>query len=242
MPRLWTETIEAHRREVGEAIMHTTAALVSDHGLRSVTMSQIAEGAGIGRATLYKYFPDVESILLAWHERQIAAHLAHLIAVRDRLVDPGPRLAAVLEAYALIAHESRGHSDSELAAVLHQDQRVMQAERQLHGMISDLIGEGARTGDFRDDVESDELDPQGRRYWRWIDGEGEVVPVPASEPLRDECAHFLECIDRGVRLSPRDIFGDEYALFYAFAHFEAGRYAEAAAAARRRGTFTLARR
>jgi tetratricopeptide (TPR) repeat protein len=41
----------------------------------------------------------------------------------------------------------------------------------------------------------------------------------------------IECIDRGVRLSPRDTFGDEYQLYYAFAHFQAGRYAEAAAAA-----------
>jgi len=53
------------------------------------------------------------------------------------------------------------------------------------------------------------------------------------------CAHALggrsdqaiECIDRGVRLSPRDSFGDEYQLYYAFAHFQAGRYAEAASAA-----------
>ena len=41
----------------------------------------------------------------------------------------------------------------------------------------------------------------------------------------------IECIDRGVRLSPRDIFGDEYQLYYAFAYFQAGRYAEAASAA-----------
>jgi adenylate cyclase len=41
----------------------------------------------------------------------------------------------------------------------------------------------------------------------------------------------VECIDRGVRLSPRDIFGDEYQLYYAFAHFQAGRYADAASAA-----------
>jgi tetratricopeptide (TPR) repeat protein len=32
-------------------------------------------------------------------------------------------------------------------------------------------------------------------------------------------------------LSPRDIFGDAYELFYAFAYFQAGRFAEAAAAA-----------
>jgi AcrR family transcriptional regulator len=37
-------------------------------------MSQIAAETGIGRATLYKYFPDVEAILVAWHERQVAEH------------------------------------------------------------------------------------------------------------------------------------------------------------------------
>ena len=41
----------------------------------------------------------------------------------------------------------------------------------------------------------------------------------------------IECIDRGVRLSPRDIFGEEYQLYYAFAHFQAGRYIQAASAA-----------
>jgi predicted Zn-dependent protease len=34
-------------------------------------------------------------------------------------------------------------------------------------------------------------------------------------------------------LSPRDLFGDEYQLYYAFAYFQAGRYAEAASAAER---------
>ena len=56
VPKLWNETIEAHRRAVRDAILETTAALVAEHGLTSVTMSQIAEETGIGRATLYKYF------------------------------------------------------------------------------------------------------------------------------------------------------------------------------------------
>lgn len=43
----------------------------------------------------------------------------------------------------------------------------------------------------------------------------------------------IESIDHGVRLSPRDIFGDEYELYYAFAHFQAGRYGEAASASHR---------
>ena len=50
-----------------EAILDATGELVLSRGLLAVTMSDIAEATGIGRATLYKYFPDVEAILNAWH-------------------------------------------------------------------------------------------------------------------------------------------------------------------------------
>ncbi len=157
MPKLWTETIKAHRREVRDATLDATAALVGEHGLRSVTMSQIAEETGIGRATLYKYFPDVEAILRAWHERQISGHLEHLAAVRDAAGDALDRLEAVLEAYALIAHQSRGHHGSELAAFLHRDEQVARAEQHLRQMIRDLLTEAATIGAVRDDVPADEL-------------------------------------------------------------------------------------
>ena len=157
VPKLWNETIKAHRREVREAILETTWALVAERGLRSVTMSQIAEEAGIGRATLYKYFPDVEAILLAWHERQVTGHLKQLADVRDQAGDAGERLDAVLEAYALIFYESHGHQDSELAAFLHRDEQVAQAQLQLRDMVRDLLAEAAATGAVRNDVTPDEL-------------------------------------------------------------------------------------
>ncbi|MGH8933673.1 MAG: TetR/AcrR family transcriptional regulator [Egibacteraceae bacterium] len=157
MPRLWNETIEAHRRTVRDAVLATTAALVAEHGLLSVTMSRIAEETGIGRATLYKYFPDVEAILLAWHDRQITDHLAQLAEVRDQAGHAGQRLEAVLEAYALIAHEPHGHHDTELAALLHRDERVARAQQRVRDMIRDLLAEGAETGALRDDVAPDEL-------------------------------------------------------------------------------------
>ena len=104
MPKLWNDTIDAHRRAVRDATIDTTAELVAKHGLRAVTMAQIAEQTGIGRATLYKYFPDVESILLAWHERQIGAHLKQLAALGHQGGPAVKRLEAVLEAFALIQH------------------------------------------------------------------------------------------------------------------------------------------
>jgi len=156
MPKVWRETIEEHRRAVREATMDTAAALVAEHGLRAVTMSQIAQGTGIGRATLYKYYSDVESILQEWHERQISHHLDHLAAVRDRAGDEA-RLEAVLEAYALISHESRRDHDTELAALMHRGHHVARAERKLRRMIKDLIVEAQQAGGVRDDCAPDEL-------------------------------------------------------------------------------------
>jgi AcrR family transcriptional regulator len=154
MPRLWNETIEAHRREVREATLDATAELVASHGLRSVTMSQIAEQTGIGRATLYKYFQDVESILVAWHERQVARHLEQLADLRDQTRDSGAQLEAVLEAYAFIQHE---HHGTELAALLHRGSHVAHARRQLLDFIRELLAQGAERGNIRDDVAPDEL-------------------------------------------------------------------------------------
>ncbi len=154
VPKLWSETIEAHRRAVNDATLDTTAALVAEHGLASVTMSQIAEATGIGRATLYKYFPDIEAILLAWHERQVSGHLEQLAEVRNQAGTARGRLEAVLEFYALIQHE---HHGTELATVLHRGEHVGRAQRHLRNFIRDLLTEGAEAGDLRDDVAPDEL-------------------------------------------------------------------------------------
>jgi AcrR family transcriptional regulator len=158
VPKLWSETIQTHRREVRDAIVDTTVALVAEHGLRAVTMSQIAETTGIGRATLYKYFPDVETILVAWHERHVTAHLDHLVQLRDQADSAGTALEAVLEAYALISHQiAHQHHGSDLAALVHQGQHVTRAQHQLSHFLQNLLAEAAKSGDVRDDVSPGEL-------------------------------------------------------------------------------------
>ncbi len=154
MPKLWNDTIEAHRQAVRDATLDTTAMLVAEHGLTSVTMSRIAEQTGIGRATLYKYFPDVEAILAAWHERQISRHLQQLAAARDQAGTPTERLEAVLKLFAEI---SRQHTDTELVALLHRGEHVARAQHELRDLVRDLLAEGAKSGDLRDDVSPDEL-------------------------------------------------------------------------------------
>ena len=154
MPKIWSETIEAHRDAVREATINATAALVAEHGLTGVTMSQIAKDTGIGRATLYKYFPDVESILRAWHERQIDRHLTALLQVQA--ADPGERLAAVLSAYARAISHRHGH-DEDLAGGLHRSEHVAAAHGRLRRFVQELITDAAAAGAVRQDVPAGEL-------------------------------------------------------------------------------------
>jgi AcrR family transcriptional regulator len=162
VPRLWDATIDGHRRTVHAAILDTAAALVAERGLAGVTMSQIAQRAGIGRATLYKYFPDVEAIVLAWHERQVADHLRRLNDVAEAVPDPGERLRSVLQSYAELsagqhadAH-GMGHTP-DLAAPLHRAEHVHTARQRLHALITEIITAAAETGTVRTDVPAAEL-------------------------------------------------------------------------------------
>ncbi|TDU89983.1 TetR family transcriptional regulator [Kribbella voronezhensis] len=153
MPKLWNDTIEAHRNAVRAATLDAAADLVAEHGPAAVTMSQIAKATGIGRATLYKYFPDVDTILTAWHERQVRSHLDELTQVRDR-ADPSERLDAVLTAYAVLSYQ---HPRFELADSLHRAAHVSQARQHLHTLIRELLVEAGSTGDLRTDVPATEL-------------------------------------------------------------------------------------
>ena len=154
VPKLWSETIEEHRRAIHDATLDTTAALAREHGLAAVTMSQIAAATGIGRATLYKYFPDVEAILIAWHDRHVTRHLRQLAEARDAAPAAG-RIEAVLTAFALIQHQ---HHDTELpVALLHRGEHVARARRQLQDLVAELLAEGAEAGSVRSDIAPDEL-------------------------------------------------------------------------------------
>lgn len=157
VPKLWSHTIEAHRHDVREAILETTWALASERGLLGVTMSRIAEQVGIGRATLYKYFPDVESILAAWHERHVTEHLARLAELKDREGTVAGRLEAVLLGYARICFHRAGHGAAELGPLLHRGAQVATAQEHLHHLFRDLLTEAAAAGVVRQDAAPDEL-------------------------------------------------------------------------------------
>ncbi|MBP2350671.1 AcrR family transcriptional regulator [Kribbella aluminosa] len=106
-------------------------------------MAEIAQRAGVGRATLYKYFADVDAVLSAWHQRQVADHLQQLTDIWERT----HRIDDVLEAYAFICHD---HPPT-ASPSLHRQQHVDHAREHMITFIAE------RLGDVRTDVPPEEL-------------------------------------------------------------------------------------
>lgn len=154
MPKLWERSIDAHRVAVRASILSATATLVADSGLGSVTMSRIAQEAGIGRATLYKYFPDLDAVLLAWHDQHVAAHLARL---RELVDSPGEPLDRLRAACVAVTRMYADIPEDEIARRLHHGGHVLQATQHLAEILGALLQEGVERGEVRGDVPVGEL-------------------------------------------------------------------------------------
>lgn len=154
MPRLWNDTIETHRQSVRDAVLDAAAALVAEEGPTAITMSRIARDAGIGRATLYKYFSDAEAILIAWHERTIARHMREVHAARRQADNALVALRRVFETYAHSIRAQHGHA---LVAQLHRLPHAKDAQEHLRTFLRTLVAEAAQAGLVRSDLSADEL-------------------------------------------------------------------------------------
>lgn len=56
------------KQKTRKIIVETAVELITEHGFQQTSMKKIAKGAGIGDATIYKYFSTKEKILLAYYE------------------------------------------------------------------------------------------------------------------------------------------------------------------------------
>jgi len=157
VPKLWDDSIESHRRAVRDAIMDAAWRLAEERGPLALTMSEIAQAAGIGRATLYKYFADVESILVAQHARHVEKHLEELKRLQTEPGDGLSRLVNLVHGYATICFHRGRHGSTELAALVHRGPEIVDVERRLHGLFVATLAEARSAGVTRQDLSADEL-------------------------------------------------------------------------------------
>jgi len=140
----WDHTVDEHRTAQREAIAAAAWALAQAHGPFAITMSQVAEAAGVSRPTLYKYFSDVEAMLTAHHRQHVEAHVAELAGIVNGPGQPGERLERLVVAYAQICHHRARHGSAEVDRLVHSPFELDAAESQLVDLFAEAIREADR--------------------------------------------------------------------------------------------------
>jgi TetR/AcrR family transcriptional regulator of autoinduction and epiphytic fitness len=77
------KTSKIQQAQTRQQIVRQAVELIGLHGIDAVTMKQIARAAGIGDATIYKYFPNKEKLLLAFFEIAMQDAMEQSLATPD---------------------------------------------------------------------------------------------------------------------------------------------------------------
>lgn len=102
-------------RSLSDQILDAAASCVLAYGVDRVTLSEIARRAGVSRPTVYRRFPDTQSILAA-------LLTARIVGVLDETGNQGPGRSALVDRMVRVA--ARLRHDEVIMAVLHSAPEV----------------------------------------------------------------------------------------------------------------------
>ncbi len=151
---LWNESLSEHKARQAEQIAIAALELVAAEGMSALTMSAIADKAGISRQTLYRYYPDIESVLTAaiTSSSSLETHLEALTAEGT----PGEQINALVDMIlqaAAAGHPSPTKYEQSLPPQAREAAR--QHASQVEQLVVGIIQRGLADGSF-----STELDPK----------------------------------------------------------------------------------
>lgn len=129
---------------------------MAERGLADLTMSALAERAGVSRPTLYKYFRDVHHVLAGWVSDELDRFHADLVAEFAETTDPLARVEryvrAQLETFAEAPHRlGAAHVEPGTSPLVEQVLREKVGE--LRRLLEQALTDGVAVGLLRRDLD-----------------------------------------------------------------------------------------
>jgi TetR/AcrR family transcriptional repressor of mexCD-oprJ operon len=176
----------ALQERVAAAILEAAASVLAARGERG-SMTDVAEAAGVARATVYRYFPNRQALLDELAElairsagESLASARIEQVPVEEALTRAVRALVDVGDLFIVLARERVRPPPEEL-------------ERHLNGPLRRLIERGQQSGEIRDDIAS---------TWLTDSLVGTVVSILSSSPTlgrEDTVAAIASLISNGAR-------------------------------------------
>ncbi len=144
-----------------DEIVNAASKLFKERGYKSVTLAQIAERAGVDRATVYYYAGSKEELFRAGVQDLVGKNAARAQRIyRDKALDPAQKLAQLVELLMCSYEEHYPHMYVYIQEEMHQvagDEsewaRAMSGHTsRWESIFIKLVEEGIAKGIFRNDI------------------------------------------------------------------------------------------
>lgn len=144
-----TRTLTRDQQARRERLVRAACDLALDGGYAAVTMHDVADRAGVARATVYRYFTS-KNHLLSEVSAMWIGELADELARRPLPADPAGRLAALLCRIVEVSNENRLLTEAVVRAATAPDPSAVHSAEAFHQNIHRITGLA-----FGDDVGTD---------------------------------------------------------------------------------------
>lgn len=91
--------------ETSERIIAAALAVTSDFGIRGMSMSTVAQHAGVSRPTLYKYFPSKDQLIAALVAAEATVIADQIESAARQIADPRQALEVAIATALTVASE-----------------------------------------------------------------------------------------------------------------------------------------
>ena len=154
---VWRSTLEEHKERQRDHIIDAAVKVIVDRGAGNFSMSALAKEAGISRQTLYNYFHDLDTILVAYVERQAVREEAGLRASLETVEGPSEKLDVFVRS--IVRHLVQQRHGLDLRAIMgpgfgdHGDDHADQVVE----LLSKILRNGVDAAVFREEIGEPEI-------------------------------------------------------------------------------------
>ncbi len=137
MPRIEAPTVAEHRALRHAAVVAAARELLTQGGPSAVTPAAVAARIGLGRSSVYEYFPSSAQLLAAAVEDAAREATERLDAAIDASATPQERIRAYAREAIAVAAAGHGPVEMPSAAALPEECRARLAE--IHARLNDPL-------------------------------------------------------------------------------------------------------
>lgn len=139
-----------------DSILDATDRLLARSGYKKMTIDDLAREVGIGKGSVYLHFKSKEEIALSHIDRIIERLKTKLAAIAEKRTPAADRLREMIELRVMYRFDSVQNYSQSLNDMLAQLRPKLLERRKRYfdeesGILSKVIVEGQKTGDFIDD-------------------------------------------------------------------------------------------